>query len=64
MNMIPPSAELRSTLIGICVVMGIGMLIGAERERRKDNSSTRSAAGIGHLAWIFVGQVVPDLKPV
>ena len=46
MNMIPPTAELQSTLIGICVAMGIGLLIGAERERRKDNSPTRSAAGI------------------
>lgn len=50
MNMILPTAELQSTLIGICVAMGIGLLIGAERERRKDTSPTRSAAGIRTFA--------------
>jgi len=39
-----------STLIGICAAMGIGLLIGAERERRKDTSPTRSAAGIRTFA--------------
>jgi uncharacterized membrane protein (DUF4010 family) len=46
MNLISPAEELQSTLIGLCVAMGIGLLIGTERERRKDNSPTRSAAGI------------------
>ena len=50
MNLIQPDAELQSTLIGICVALGIGLLIGAERERRKDNSPTRSAAGIRTFA--------------
>ncbi len=50
MNLIQPDAELRSTLIGICVALGIGLLIGAERERRKDNSPARSAAGIRTFA--------------
>lgn len=35
-----------STLIGLCVAIGIGLLIGAERERRKSTSPDRSAAGI------------------
>jgi hypothetical protein len=46
MNMIPPTAELQSALIGLCVAMGIGLLIGSDSERRKDNSPTRSAARI------------------
>lgn len=36
----------RSTLLGLCVAIGIGLLVGAERERRKDTSPTRNAAGI------------------
>ncbi len=50
MNLIPATAELHSTLIGICVALGIGLLIGTERERRKDNSPARSAAGIRTFA--------------
>lgn len=50
MDMNLPAAELQSTLIGFCVALGIGLLIGAERERRKDNSPARSAAGIRTFA--------------
>lgn len=50
MTLIQPDADLQSTLIGISVALGIGLLIGAERERRKDNSPTRSAAGIRTFA--------------
>jgi uncharacterized membrane protein (DUF4010 family) len=46
MNPMTPAADLQSTLIGICVALGIGLLIGAERERRKDQSPERNAAGI------------------
>ncbi len=52
MGLIPPPAELQSTLIGICVAMGIGLLIGAERERRKGDSSSRGAAGIRTFAVV------------
>ncbi|MDO8458741.1 MAG: MgtC/SapB family protein [Burkholderiaceae bacterium] len=34
------------TMLGLFVALGIGLLIGAERERRKDTGPTRSAAGI------------------
>jgi uncharacterized membrane protein (DUF4010 family) len=44
------AADLQSTLIGICVALGIGLLIGAERERRKDQSPQRNAAGIRTFA--------------
>lgn len=52
MIQIPPLAELESTLIGISVALGIGLLIGAERERRKDSSPSRSAAGIRTFAVV------------
>ena len=64
MNLILPEAELQSTLIGICVALGIGLLVGAERERRKDSSPARSAAGIrtfavaallGAVGWMLGG---------
>jgi uncharacterized membrane protein (DUF4010 family) len=35
-----------STLLGLCIALGIGLLVGAERERRKGSGSTRGAAGI------------------
>lgn len=35
-----------SELLGLCVAVGIGLLIGAERERRKGSGPTRGAAGI------------------
>ncbi|MDD5336349.1 MAG: MgtC/SapB family protein [Rhodoferax sp.] len=39
-----------STLLGLCVALGIGLLIGAERERRKSSGPTRNAAGIRTFA--------------
>jgi uncharacterized membrane protein (DUF4010 family) len=39
-----------TSLLGLCVALGIGLLIGAERERRKDTGPTRSAAGIRTFA--------------
>lgn len=57
-------------LIGISIALGIGLLIGAERERRKDNSPTRSAAGIrtftvvclmGAVAWSLGGAALLSL---
>lgn len=40
----------QSTLLGLCVALGIGLLIGAERERRKDTGPARSTAGIRTFA--------------
>src|ERR1039457_3864504 len=45
-----PSFADQSTLLGVCVALGIGLLIGAERERRKDTGPARSAAGIRTFA--------------
>ena len=41
---------MQSALISLCVALGIGLLVGAERERRKTNSPDRSAAGIRTFA--------------
>ncbi|OYU45677.1 MAG: hypothetical protein CFE44_06215 [Burkholderiales bacterium PBB4] len=35
-----------STFVALCVALGIGLLVGAERERRKSDSPQRSAARI------------------
>ena len=40
------------TLLGLCVALGIGLLIGAERERRKDSHKTGIAAGIRTFAVV------------
>lgn len=45
-----PSLTDISTLLGLCVALGIGLLIGAERERRKGSGPTRGAAGIRTFA--------------
>lgn len=44
-NDIAPLGSL-ALLIGLSVALGIGLLVGAERERRKGSTSTRNAAGI------------------
>jgi uncharacterized membrane protein (DUF4010 family) len=41
-----PSQLDNSTLLGLSIALGIGLLIGAERERRKGSGPTRGAAGI------------------
>lgn len=46
MDFSSPVLQTRATLIGLCVAIGIGLLIGAERERRKTSTQDRSAAGI------------------
>ncbi len=40
------SSESLAILIGLSVALGVGLLVGAERERRKGTTSTRNAAGI------------------
>lgn len=45
-----PSLPDFSTLLGLSVALGIGLLVGAERERRKGSGPTRGAAGIRTFA--------------
>ena len=45
-----PSLADPSTLLGLCVALGVGLLVGAERERRKETGPARGAAGIRTFA--------------
>lgn len=47
-----PTQADASTLLGLSVALGIGLLIGAERERRKGSGPTRGAAGIRTFAIV------------
>lgn len=51
MNLDALAADTQGTFIGLSVALGIGLLIGAERERRKD-SSNRAAAGVRTFAVV------------
>lgn len=44
------SIDGQSTLLGLCVALGIGLLIGIDRERRKGVGPTRGSAGIRTFA--------------
>lgn len=54
-----------STFVALCVALGLGLLVGAERERRKTTSPDRSAAGIRTFAIASilgaVGMLVGDV---
>jgi uncharacterized membrane protein (DUF4010 family) len=53
------------SLVGFAVALGIGLLIGAERERRKGQQAGRAAAGIRSFAiGALVGAVSLDLDGV
>ena len=40
----------QSSLLGLCVALGCGLLIGIEREQRKGSGPTRSYAGVRSFA--------------
>ena len=44
-----------SNLLGLAVALGIGLLIGAERERRKGTGPLRPAAGVRTFALASIG---------
>lgn len=50
-----------TTLLGLCVALGIGLLIGAERERRKSATPHRSAAGIRTFAVVSILGAVGEI---
>lgn len=47
-------------MISLAVALGIGLLIGAERERRKGRGPLRSPAGIRTFAQIGLKRVWSD----
>jgi uncharacterized membrane protein (DUF4010 family) len=49
MNLHETSAD-SAALLGLCVALGIGLLVGAERERRKGAGASRAAAGVRTFA--------------
>ncbi|WP_342616210.1 MgtC/SapB family protein [Rhodoferax sp. GW822-FHT02A01] len=55
-----------STFVALSVALGIGLLVGAERERRKGSSPDRSAAGIRTFAIASimgaVGMLIGDVE--
>jgi len=56
----PPEFNSQS-LLAVCVALGIGLLIGAERERRKGEGPTRAPAGIRTFAVASLTGVVAML---
>ena len=55
-----------STFVALCVALGVGLLVGAERERRKSSSPDRGAAGIRTFAIASimgaVGMLIGDVE--
>ncbi len=49
------------SLLSVCVALGIGLLIGAERERRKGSGTDRGAAGIRTFAVAAIAGAVAML---
>ena len=53
-----------SPVIGLLLALGIGLLIGLERERRKGEGPNRRAAGIRSFALVAVSGALAQLLPV
>lgn len=64
MNTISPSAA----IVGLAVALGIGLIVGIERERRKGDGDRRAAAGLRTFAIVAlagaVAQILPNLALV
>ena len=52
-----------SPVVGLLLALGIGLLIGLERERRKGEGPDRRAAGIRSFALVAVGGALARLLP-
>ena len=50
--------DVNSLIIGFAVALGIGLLIGAERERRKGEGQSRGPAGIRTFAISSLGGAI------
>lgn len=49
------------TILSLCVALGIGLLIGVERERRKGDGATRGAAGVRTFALAALSGAIARL---
>lgn len=52
------------TLIGLCVALGIGLLIGIERERTASRKEKREPAGVRTFTLTALTGAVRDRKSV
>ncbi len=50
-----------SNLVGLCVALASGLLIGTERERRKGSGATRAFAGMRSFALVAVMDALAQL---
>jgi uncharacterized membrane protein (DUF4010 family) len=60
MNIPSPSAA----MVGLAVALGIGLLVGIERERRKGDGDRRAAAGLRTFAIVALAGAVAQLLPI
>jgi len=60
MNTFSPSAA----IVGLAVALGIGMMVGIERERRKGDGDRRAAAGLRTFAVVALAGAVAQILPV
>ena len=60
MNLPSPSAA----IVGLAVALGIGLVIGIERERRKGDGERRAAAGLRTFAIVALAGAIAQILPV
>lgn len=60
MNLPSPSAA----IVGLAVALGIGLVIGIERERRKGDGERRAAAGLRTFAIVALAGAIARILPV
>lgn len=59
MSTISPSAA----IVGLAVALGIGLIVGIERERRKGDGDRRAAAGLRTFAIVALAGAVAQILP-
>ncbi|WP_418128222.1 DUF4010 domain-containing protein [Variovorax sp. 375MFSha3.1] len=60
MNLPSPSAA----IVGLAVALGVGLVIGIERERRKGDGERRAAAGLRTFAIVALAGAIAQILPV
>ncbi len=56
--------DLQDATVGLAVALGVGLLIGIERERRKGQGEDRAAAGLRTFTVAALGGALAQLLPV
>ncbi|MFS2167178.1 MgtC/SapB family protein, partial [Variovorax sp. Varisp62] len=60
MNTTSPS----TAIVGLAVALGIGLIVGVERERRKGDGDRRAAAGLRTFAIVALAGAIAQILPV